>query len=436
MPSVKWTDDTVNIGSFDVTVDAPESISTDTFDADIRITDVEDLNCGSFDLSFNSSVVNVTDVKSGTISGTTIPIEGQAFKKCNMIRVIFKLPGDNGVSGSGTLATITFAVLGEDGDSSLLDIVEKSSDTVISNTESEKLPVNWIDATVTIDSAALPPPNETDTYVYVKNLDDDKLTVFLFIDGNFIIDKDVSSGSTKKYSNYKLLEGLHDFKIKWYDLDTEKWYEVTTEYSVSGETDLVVINTVEYTEEDARVSAQVYVKNNDDDCLDVYLYIDDVYKEYETIEADDTCEYKDGGYEFDVAESHTFKILWRDPDTAVEYEKLVRKYIKSEESITMYVDPHTEDDLVTTASIPTSSSLLQLSSSTSSSASATSAGSGAVESSPATTSTTPITRLHTNPSSAESNSSGAGQSQSQYPHLYTLVGAIAIITAVAQIRRG
>ncbi|RZN31284.1 MAG: hypothetical protein EF813_12500 [Methanosarcinales archaeon] len=197
-----------------------------------------------------------------------------------------------------------------------------------------------------------------------------------------------------------------------------------------------MINTVEYTEEDARISAQVYVKNNDDDCLDVYLYIDDVYKEYETIEAGDTCDYADDGYEFDVVESRTFKILWRDPDTAVEYEKLVRKYIKSEESITMYVDPHTEDDLVTTASVPTSSSLLQSSSSTSSSASATSAGSGAVESLPATTSTTPITRLHTNPGSAESNSSGAGQSQSQYPHLYTLVGAIAIITAVAQIRRG
>ncbi len=36
VPSVKWTDDTVNIGSFDVTVDVPESVSADTFDADIE----------------------------------------------------------------------------------------------------------------------------------------------------------------------------------------------------------------------------------------------------------------------------------------------------------------------------------------------------------------------------------------------------------------
>ena len=433
--SAKWTDDTVNIESFDVEVNAPEFVSTDTFDAEIDITDVVDLNCGSFDLSFDPGVVNVTDVKPGTIGGATIPIEGWTFEKSDMIRVIFKLPGDNGVSGSGTLATVNFDVIGEDGDSSVLDIVEKSSDTVISNTESDGLPVNWIDATVTINSEAPPPPNETDTYVYVKNLDDDKLTVFLFIDGNFIIDKDVSSGSTKKYSNYKLLEGLHTFKIKWYDLDTEAWYEQTTEYSVSGETDLVVINTVEHTAEDTRISAQVYVKNNDDDPLVVYLHIDDTYKKCETIEAEDTCDYEDAGYEFDEEESHTFMIRWRDPDTDVEYEKLIRKYIKSEESIMIYIDPHTEDDLITTASIPTSSSAPQ-SSSTSSSAPATSAGSGTVESSPTTTSTTPITVLHTDPVSAGSNESGAGQSQSQYHHLYTLVGAIAIITAVTQIRRG
>ena len=440
VPSVKWTDDTVNIGSFDVTVNAPADVSTDTFDANIDITDVEGLDSAQLELSFDPGVANVTAVKPGKISGNEIPVDSWGFKQCKNDTIIINinLPGTSGVSGSGTLATITFAVLGVDGDSSVLDIVEKSS--VIVNTEGEDLPVNWIDATVTIDSTASAPPNETDTYVYVKNLDDDKLTVFLFIDGNFIIDKDVSSGSTKKYSNYKLLEGSHAFKIKWYDLDTEKWYETTTEYSVSGETDLVVINTVEYTEEDARISARVYVKNHDDDCLDVYLYIDDVYKKYETIEADDTCDYEDAGYEFDEAESHTFKILWRDPDTDVEYEKITRKYIKSEESITMYIDPHTEDDLVTTASMPTLSSATRSSSSsasTSSPAPAASAGSGTVESSsPTTTSTTPITMLHTGPSSAGSNESGAGQSQSQYHHLYTLVGAIAIITAVAQIRRG
>ncbi|RZN44047.1 MAG: hypothetical protein EF813_00265, partial [Methanosarcinales archaeon] len=208
--SAKWTDDTVSIGSFDVTVNAPEYIPTDTFDADIDITDVEDLESGGFELSFNSSVVNVTAVESGKISGNEMPVEMWCFNEHNTIRVLFNLPGTKGVSGSGTLATVTFAVIGEDGDSSVLDVDTYQSEH-FTNTETDRLPINWIDANVTFDSAARSPPSETDTYVYVKNLDDDKLTGFLFIDGNFIIDKDVSSGSTKKYSNYKLLEGLHDF---------------------------------------------------------------------------------------------------------------------------------------------------------------------------------------------------------------------------------
>ncbi|RZN44046.1 MAG: hypothetical protein EF813_00260 [Methanosarcinales archaeon] len=341
--SAKWTDDTVNIGSFDVTVNAPESISTDTFDANIDIADVEDLDSAQLKLSFDPGVMNVTAVKPGKIGGKEIPIEMWCFDKNNTINVISNLPGTSGVSGSGTMMTITFAVIGEAGDSSVLDIVEKSPDTIIVNAEGDTLPTNWIDATVTITSEA-PPPNETNTTVYVKNPDDDKLTVHLFIDGVFINYKDVSSGSTNEYSTYKLLEGPHTFTISWYDPDTEKWYETTTEYSVSGEVDLVVINTVKHTNEDNRISARVYVKNNDDDCLDVYLYIDDVYKEYETIEADDTCDYEKDGYEFDEEGVHTFKIKWRDPDTYVEYEKLTRQYIKSEESITMYVDPHTEDN--------------------------------------------------------------------------------------------
>ena len=427
--SAKWTDDTVNIESFDVTVDAPESVAIGTFDAEISITDVVDLDSAQLKLSFDPGVVNVTDVKPGKISGNDIPIEMWCFDKNNTIIVTLNLPGTKGVSGSGTLATISFAVTGEDGDSSVLDIVEKS-DTFIINTESDRLPINWIDANVTINSEAPQALSDTDTTVFVKNLDDDKLTVFLYIDSNYIDDKDVSAGSTKEYSTYKLVEGPHTFKIKWYDHDTKQEHEKIEERNVSGDTDVVVLYTVEHADKDTKISARVYVKNNDDDPVDVFLYIDDTYKEYETIEADDTCDYEDAGYEFDEAESHTFKILWRDPDTAVVYEKLTRKYIKSEESITMYIDPHTEDDLITTASIPTSSST------TSSSAPAASAGSGTVESSPTTTSTTPITVLHTDPSSAGSNESGAGQSQSQYHHLYTLVGAIAIITAVMQIRRG
>jgi hypothetical protein len=277
----------------------------------------------------------------------------------------------------------------------------------------------------------------------VKNLDDDKLTVFLYIDGNYIDDKDVSSGSTKEYSTYKLQEGPHTFKIKWYDHDTKQEHEKIEERSVSGDTDVVVLYTVEHADKDTKISARVYVKNNDDDPVDVYLYIDDTYKKYETIEAEDTCDYEETGYEFDEEESHTFKIRWIDPDTDVEYEKLIRQYIQTAESVTMNVDSHTEDDLITTTSILASdSSSSQPSSSKSSSAPTTSAASDTSAGSETSTSESEssTTALHTDPTSSESgdngSGSGSGTGDSQpYHHLYTLVGVFAIVFAMMQIRR-
>ncbi|MHC1575142.1 MAG: cohesin domain-containing protein [Candidatus Methanogasteraceae archaeon] len=440
--SAKWTGDTINIESFDVVVNAPEFVSTDTFDASIGITDVVDLESAAFILSFDPGVVNVTNVQPGKISGTEVPVDGWEFKdgKNNTIVVTSNLPGTDGVSGSGTLAVITFDVIGADGCSSVLDI-GVDSNTGITNIETDRLPINWIDANVTINSEAPQSLSDTDTTVFVKNLDDDKLTVFLYIDGNYIDDKDVSSGSTKEYSTYKLVEGPHTFKIKWYDLDTKTEHEKVEERSVSGDTDVVVLYTVEHADEDTEISARVYVKNNDDDPVDVFLHIDGTYKKCETIEAGDTCDYEEDGYEFDEKESHTFEIKWIDPDTDVEYEKITRRYIETAESVTMQVDSHTEDDLITTTSVPASDSssskspsLQSRSAPATSAALDTSAGSGTSTSE----SESSTTALQTDPASAGSddNSSGSGAGDSQpYQHLYSLVGVVAIVFAMMHIRR-
>ena len=45
----------------------------DTFNVTIDVYNVADLDSGQFDLSFDSSVVNVTAVYSGNIGGTTVP---------------------------------------------------------------------------------------------------------------------------------------------------------------------------------------------------------------------------------------------------------------------------------------------------------------------------------------------------------------------------
>jgi len=54
-------------------VNAPAYVAG-PFNATIDVDNVTDFNSGQFDLSFNSSVVNVTEVKEGEIDGVAVPI--------------------------------------------------------------------------------------------------------------------------------------------------------------------------------------------------------------------------------------------------------------------------------------------------------------------------------------------------------------------------
>ena len=139
-----WTDAGVAIG-VPVTVDAPEAISG-AFDATIDITNVVDMNGGQFDLSFDSSVLNVTDVSAGEIGGTVVPLVDWRFMDADTIRVIFKLSGDSGVSGSGYLTKIGFETTGSQGDSCVLDIF----DGKLADTSADEIPATWRDGEVTV----------------------------------------------------------------------------------------------------------------------------------------------------------------------------------------------------------------------------------------------------------------------------------------------
>ena len=130
-----------------VRVNAPEVVSG-TFNATIDIYNVVDLDSGQFDVSFNSSVVNVTAVYDGNIGGTTVPVSNWRFMDSDTIRVLFDISGVDAVSGSGSLATINFEITGSVGHVSVLDI----SDGVLSDldTYSEGIPAIWNDCEVTL----------------------------------------------------------------------------------------------------------------------------------------------------------------------------------------------------------------------------------------------------------------------------------------------
>ena len=143
----EWINDEVTVGTMpvQVTVNAPEYVEG-TFDASIDVDSVADFNSGQFDLAFDSSVVNVTDVADGSLDGEAIPVSDWDRLDNDTIRVIIDVSGIAGVNGSGNLATISFEVVGKAGAKSVLDI----SNGLLVNTEAEAIPAEWIEDEVRV----------------------------------------------------------------------------------------------------------------------------------------------------------------------------------------------------------------------------------------------------------------------------------------------
>lgn len=138
-----------------VSVNAPERVDSD-FSVVIEIENVVDLDSGQFDLHFDPTAVNVTGVDDGSIGGTTIPIADWALVDSNTIRVLFNLPGIDGVSGSGSLATIHFETMVPG------DCIMEISDGLLVDTMAEVIPASWDGvesvATNTVPKARTPVP--------------------------------------------------------------------------------------------------------------------------------------------------------------------------------------------------------------------------------------------------------------------------------------
>jgi len=145
-----------------IRVNAPEFVSG-TFDVTIDIYNVIDLTKGNFYLYFDPDVVNALDVGLlGSIDGTEFDVQGNVVG--DKVIVIFKVRDTGLVSGSGHLATIRFEVVGNDGDTSALE-VEVSDGGLFSyisydyptwsSTEHKEINVDWSDDVVTVGDAGM-----------------------------------------------------------------------------------------------------------------------------------------------------------------------------------------------------------------------------------------------------------------------------------------
>ena len=130
-----------------VSVNAPERMDSD-FSVVIEIENAVGLDSGQFDLSFDPAVVNVTGVDDGNIGGTVIPIADWALTGENTIRVLFNLPGIDGVSGSGSLAAIHFETIVPG------DCAMEISDGLLVNTTAKVIPASWNGVESVVSGAA------------------------------------------------------------------------------------------------------------------------------------------------------------------------------------------------------------------------------------------------------------------------------------------
>ena len=132
----------------EVRVNAPEYVEEGaTFVATIDVDDVTDLNSAQFDLSFDSSVVKVSDVNEGEIDGEDVPIFDWRFVDTDTVMVIIMMPIGESLSGSGYLAEIVFKVKGKEGKETELSL---SNGELVNATTGGIIPSNWHGAELNI----------------------------------------------------------------------------------------------------------------------------------------------------------------------------------------------------------------------------------------------------------------------------------------------
>lgn len=143
---------TAGANGITVRIDAPdEQVDAGSeFVARVSITEVTDLDSFQFDISYDPSVIEVSDVTGGLIGSTSVPVDMWGFVPSGTqgtIRVLGNMAGFTGVTGSGYLAEIHFHVTGSAGSTSDMTF----SDGTLVDTMAAYIPVaQWLGDSVAV----------------------------------------------------------------------------------------------------------------------------------------------------------------------------------------------------------------------------------------------------------------------------------------------
>lgn len=145
-----------------VSIDAPDEVLEESdFIANVSVTNVEDFDSCGLDVTYDKSIITVTDVTDGQIDGHTIPVDEWHYIPVDTvdtgrIRVVIYMPGTPGpgVNGSGYIAQIHFHVLGSACETSVIHLENLG----MYNYLAEEIATTTEDDSVHIFTSAPPPP--------------------------------------------------------------------------------------------------------------------------------------------------------------------------------------------------------------------------------------------------------------------------------------
>ncbi|HPJ30344.1 MAG TPA: hypothetical protein PLZ42_03025 [Methanothrix sp.] len=167
--------------------------------------------------------------------------------------------------------------------------------------------------------------------VYVINNDDDTLSISLFIDSELVATEEVSKDKEEKFGDYQLATGSHEFEITWWDDDTKKTHLEKLTATVEEQTAITLYAT--QNKEPLEHEIDVMLRNDNQEDLEAYLYIDGEYEKLKTAKKKSTTEFG----KFDIEEgTHELAVRWQDPVTNVEYEKRKTIRVDGKDAVTFY----------------------------------------------------------------------------------------------------
>ena len=121
-----------------VAVNAPAKAPvSSTFTVTIDIQEVSDLNAAQYDITFDNTVLELTDITEGRIGGTSVPVlynqvGTETYRVINSMEL-------GTVAGSGSLAKLWFRSIGEVGKSSTIGL----SNGIMSGLTTGHIPATW-----------------------------------------------------------------------------------------------------------------------------------------------------------------------------------------------------------------------------------------------------------------------------------------------------